>query len=430
MDMAFCGEMQQTQRLVMTAEMRQALAVLQSSSSELADMLEHMAQDNPCLEWEWPWAVASGEFPRQGATAPWSFDAVYQYPAQRTLADELCAQLRVMPLPSRTLRVAQQLACSLDERGYCTDSLDVVAVRLGVPVREVEEALSALQDCEPSGVGARNLEECLILQLDKIEPPYRTLARKVIDHLNDLGQGKLRLVARNCHVSLDEIYEVLAQFRRLTPRPGAAWCKEPLSLVPPDVVVEQAGDAFMVRVHESAEPRLWVSPSYRALWISGGTEVRAFLAARLRAIERMAKAIETRRMTMLRVAEVIVARQLNFLRHGPGHMRPLTLREVAQELEMHESTVSRAIRNKSMKTPFGVWAMDAFFPAQLAASDFSAEAVQHLMRSLIALEDARNPLSDAEIVLRLAKQGVALSRRTVAKYREQMGIPSSQKRRR
>ncbi|EJY56559.1 RNA polymerase, sigma 54 subunit, RpoN [Alicyclobacillus hesperidum URH17-3-68] len=430
MNMAFRGDMEQSQRLVMTADMRQALAVLQASSTELVDMLEEMAQDNPCLEWEWPWAMTASGFVGLGAARPGRADLILQIAERPSLADEICRQLRTLSLAPSTLRVAEQLAHSLDERGYFTDPLDVTAVRLDVSAEEVERALFALQSCEPLGVGARNVEECLLLQLDRIDPPYRALARKLLAHLTELAQGKIRVVARNCNASVDDIYEVLAQFRRLTPRPGAAWDREPFALAPPDVIVERAGEAFVVRVQESAEPRLWVSPSYRSLFASGGAEVRAFLGTRLRAIERMAKAIETRRMTMLRVAEVIVARQQPFFQHGPGHMRPLTLREVAQELDIHESTVSRALRNKSMKTPYGVWAMDAFFPAQLATSGLSAEAVQHVLRSLVAREDTRKPLSDAEIAKCMAQQGIVLSRRTVAKYREQMGIPSSQKRRR
>ncbi|MCG0239411.1 MAG: RNA polymerase factor sigma-54 [Firmicutes bacterium] len=437
--------LQQQQRLVMTQELRQALTVLQLPVVDLERFIQQQLLENPVLEVreeaellappEQPWLRAweaeydwdllppvrdeeEEETPRtQPAPAP-------------TLAEHLHDQLRLLALSREERRAAAFLIDSLDDNGYLTISLEEAARAANVPVAVMERALRIVQSLEPAGVGARSLQECLLLQWEALgmeNPLVPVLIRRYLD---DLAAGRLSRIAADLQVTPAEVQAAADLLRHLDPKPGRRFGREGVRYLVPDVTVERVGDQFVVLVNDGMLPRLRISPSYRRLLRN--PDARPFLERKVQAALWLIRAIEQRRRTLYRVTEAIVRQQQGFFRHGPRYLRPLTLREVAGEIGMHESTVSRAVAGKYIQTPHGLFPLKFFFSSGVEGMDgaLSAEAVKRMIRDLVAAEDPRRPLSDQALTEALVRMGVRISRRTVAKYREEAGIPPSARRRR
>jgi RNA polymerase sigma-54 factor len=354
-----------------------------------------------------------------------------------TLAEHLNAQLAVAGFTGADNAIAQVLADGVDEGGYLRLDLAEVAERLGCPVERVETVLARLQGFEPTGVFARDVAECLRLQLierNRCDPAMAAL----LDNLDLVAKRDMAALRRACGVDDDDLRDMLAELRALTPRPGAAFGGEPAAPVTPDAVVREGlGGLWHVELNGDALPRLLVDHRYHAR-VSGGARTDAdktFVADCLASANWLVRSLDQRAKTILKVASEIVRQQDGFLAFGVEHLRPLNLKTVAEAIGMHESTVSRVTSNKYLATPRGVFEMKFFFTAAIQASDggaaHSAESVRHRIRQLIEAEDkAEGVLSDDRIVEILKDAGVDIARRTVAKYREAMRIPSSVERRR
>ncbi len=356
--------------------------------------------------------------------------------AKPTLAEHLAQQLMVArPDPTDRL-IGQALIDSLDENGYFRDSLTETAHRLGAPEARVAAVLATIQTFDPSGVGARDLAECLAIQLrerDRYDPAMQAL----VANLPLLARREFATLRRICGVDDEDIADMVSEIRRLDPKPGRAFGGETLQPVAPDVIVRPLADgSWRIELNTEALPRVLVNQTYvatvNANRVSEGD--RSFLTTCLQNANWLTKSLEQRARTILKVANEIVRQQDGFLAHGVEHLRPLNLRTIADAIGMHESTVSRVTSNKYMATPRGLFEMKYFFtasiPAQSGGEAHSAEAVRFRIKQMIEQESVDAVLSDDAIVARLKTANIDIARRTVAKYRESLRIPSSVERRR
>lgn len=360
--------------------------------------------------------------------------------AEISLREHLLAQLGQAAASPSTRLVAADLIEALDDAGYLLADLNEVAARLGAAMDEIDAAVGLLQSFDPTGVGARGLKECLALQLkerDRFDPAMAAM----IDNLELLAAAKLPKLKSVCRVDDEDLGDMIREIRSLDPKPGLAFAADLVQTVSPDVfVTENRFGGFQVELNMETLPRVLVNKTYAAevLRSAAGAKrdqaVKEYLSECQQSASWLVKSIDQRAKTILRVASEIVRQQDGFFAYGVGGLRPLNLKQVADAIEMHESTVSRVTSNKYIGTPRGLFEMKYFFTPAIAATDggesYSAETIRHRIRSLIDAETADGVLSDDRIVTLLRESGVDIARRTVTKYREAMGIASSIKRRR
>jgi RNA polymerase sigma-54 factor len=446
-------------RLWPTPAFRQALEMLQLPALELAARIREEATANPLLEVAEPDEDAAGPSWRSGAggaageaagegTMP--LDAVgdertpralWSHPepaasdaAGSSLSADLHAQIAVLGLEPSAERALRFLADSLDENGYLTIDLTEASRHTGVGLGEMTRLLGLLQALDPPGVGCRSLAECLLLQWRRRGDGDPLVPILIERHLDDLARGRVERVAIRLGVPPAAVQAAADKIRRLEPKPGRGYGTGAAAVPVPDVVVRSVSGRLLVLVNDAAIPRLALSPAYRTLLARGDLDARArrFLLAQLRRARFVLRCLERRRLTLQRVVEAIVELQRPYLEGASAHLRPLTLREVAERAGVHESTVCRAASGKYVQTPRGVLPLKVFFSRSVpgAAGRRSVRTVRHLIRTLVASEDAGQPLSDAAIARALAQAGVRLSRRAVAGHRSAAGVPASHLRRR
>jgi RNA polymerase sigma-54 factor len=449
--MAVSQKLELRQRLapVITPQLRQAIKLLQLTNQELSAHVEQELDRNPLLEWAAPETETPGETPGETEElADWGTpaasdgshgDSWMERQAERPadLSSHLLHQIGLTLTDAGERRIGRHLVEALDERGYLTIGVEDVAGELGCPPEEVAEVLRRLQACEPAGVFARSLAECLALQLadmGRLDAPMRCL----LENLELVADGDLVGLRRICEVDGDRLAEMLAVLRGLDPKPGLTFTlsAEPVDATVPDLILK-GGPAGKWRVEMNLRtlPRVMVNRGYyeELQAMIRQKKDREYLSERLQEAGWLVRAIAQRTATMLKVAEAIVEHQQAFFRHGAAALKPLTLREVAEAVEMHESTISRVTSNKYIATPAGLFPLRYFFTAALAGTDgevHAAEAVRHRIREIVGAESGDKPFSDEAIARRLRSEGVDIARRTVAKYRETLRIPSSSQRRR
>jgi RNA polymerase sigma-54 factor len=487
--------MRQGQSLVMTPQLQQAIKLLQLSNLELADYVEQELEKNPLLERDErdqgpiqepvTEAPASGEpetldaglaredfskaedmdasredtftedHGRESGTAgtdrlsdyagtrsTQSFDDDGENSIERTLAkdislrDHLSEQLSIAALPGDRRLIGSAIIDVIDEAGYCRADLDEMATRLVVPRETVEEVLRVIQGFEPTGVGARDLAECLGLQLKelgRLDP----IMQAFLSNLDLAARRDTSGLCAACGCDAEDIADMLAEIRTLTPKPGLAFGSEPVQPVVPDVFVREGADGgWHIELNSDTLPRLLVNARYHEQVAKGASrdkDAKTYLTDCLNNANWLVKSLDQRARTILKVSGEIVRQQDGFLTYGVRHLRPLNLRTIADAIGMHESTVSRVTSNKYISTPRGLFELKYFFTASIqsvnGAEAHSAEAVRDRIREMIDNEAAET-LSDDRIVALLTADGVNIARRTVAKYREAMRIPSSVERRR
>ncbi len=455
MRMDYGLKLELNQKLVMTPQLRQAIAILQLNSLELSAMVEQELLENPVLEAEekaaaeqpaeesderlreyFDWADYFDDgtdtgFAPQKDEKP-SFTTFVS--AVSTLHEHLEFQLHLTVLDTVARAVGQYLIGCIDENGYLTGTTAEAAANLGVPEETVGNVLKVIQTFDPAGVGARDLRECLLIQAeqrDAVEP----LALDVIDRfLDEVGAGHFKNIADKLGCTPHDVQRAVDFIRTLDPKPGRAFDggEQPCYIIP-DVTIERVAGNYIIIINDYNVPHLTINPYYRRVVRDADNEARKFVEGRINAAVWLIKSIEQRRRTLYNVVETIIELQRDFFDHGPKFLRPLTMKKVADKVGVHESTVSRAIANKYADTPHGLFSLRAFFSAGLQGSDgetHSASTVKRQIKELVAGEDQAQPLSDQAITEVLISRGVAVSRRTVAKYREELGIQSSSKRRR
>ncbi|PKR49915.1 RNA polymerase factor sigma-54 [Thalassospira povalilytica] len=361
---------------------------------------------------------------------------------EQTLADEatlrqsLDDQLNIAFADAMSRMIGSYLIDMLDENGYVGGDLDEVSEALECPLTEVERVLGIMQGFEPVGIFARDLAECLELQLremNRFDPAMAAL----LANLDLLAKREFDRLRRVCGVDADDLHDMIAEIKTLDPRPGRTADGEVATPVIPDVLMRSAGNGnWHLELNSEALPRVLVNEDYVAQIGSGlrDREERSFMSEKLQTANWLVKALHQRATTIMKVASEIVRQQDGFFTHGVSHLRPLILRDIAEAIGMHESTVSRVTNGKFMATPRGMFELKYFFTTAISSSDggdaYSSEAVRHRIKSLIDNEDPKKILSDDKLVELLGKEGIDIARRTVAKYREAMRIPSSVQRRR
>jgi RNA polymerase sigma-54 factor len=356
--------------------------------------------------------------------------------AERTLADHLAEQLSLAIVDPVRRMIGQYLIDMVDEAGYLTGDLASVAEKLGAPLAEVEAVLKIVQGFDPAGVCARNLTECIALQLkehDRFDPAMAAL----VGRLDLLAKRDLAALRRICGVGDEDLTEMIAEIRALNPKPGLAFGSTMVQPIVPDVYVRPGpGGGFIVELNSDTLPKILVNQRYHAELSknAGAGGAKTYLAENLQSATWLMRALDQRAKTILKVSMEIVKQQDAFFVRGVQHLRPLNLKTIADAISMHESTVSRVTANKYVATNRGIFELKYFFTSSIASSDggdaHSAEAVRHRIKQLIDAESAGDVLSDDTIVDRLRGAGIDIARRTVAKYREAMRIPSSVQRRR
>ena len=457
--------LRQSQRLSLTPELRQALGLLQLSAVELAARVQEALEGNVLLERgdeEEPPAAdapstapAAYTGPSTQATADWTStelpaassgwddgDGGLPEAAGRggqSLKDYLLWQLELTHLSARDAAIGAAIIDSLNDDGYLTEPLEGIRQSLAdsdaaPEPDEMEAVLHRLQAFDPPGVAARDLKECLLAQLRQreAEDPARELAMTLVNgHLEALAAREHGPLCRLLEVGRPALDAAVALILELHPRPGAAIAGEPVDYVLPDVLVTRRDGRWLVELNPEALPRVRVNAGYAAALRRRGTG--ADLSQQLQEARWLVRSLKMRNETLLRVAESLVRRQSAFLDQGEEAMQPLLMKDLAAELELHESTVSRVVANKYMATPRGTLAFRRFFSAELATDSggaCSATAIRAMIKKLVAQEDLRAPLSDSDITRELVSRGIHVARRTVAKYRESMTIPPAHERRR
>lgn len=444
-------EIRQSQQLVLTPQLQQALRLLQLSSLDLQQEISQALTENPVLELESPEPAAEsvaaedlfsgGGGPRQDGDDDFFPEAA----ATPSLREHLLGQISCTRASRRDLALMTVLIDELDDNGYLAASFEEILAylpeSLEVEQGELEAALALLQNMEPAGIAARTMSECLLLQLRqpdaKVWPEARdaaivALARRLCErHLDALAAGRLAFLCEELKCSPAEVRTAHALIRRLDPYPGRAWTVPVADFSVPDVIAYRSGNGWRVRLNGDLVPRLSVNDAYvQAL----GQEPRGSyegLQSHVQQARWLIRQVAQRFDTLLRVSTEIVARQQAFFESGMVALRPMVLREIAEALGMHESTISRATSSKYMATPHGTLELKRFFSTGVPAADgesASAASIQAMMREMLDQEDPRKPLSDSQLMAKLAERGVELARRTVAKYREGMRVPTASQR--
>lgn len=353
-----------------------------------------------------------------------------------SLQDHLLSQMAFIEIGPRKKEIAENIICNLDNNGYLQYPLEEIVGAMGGTVTQVEaeEVLKLVQSMDPPGVGARTLEECLLLQLSP-EDECSDLARVLVtSHLDDIRANRFPKIAKDTGRSLEEVKRTIELVLTLNPKPGALYDTTEPAYILPDVIVEERNGEYEVRLEETGMPRLIISPFYRNLLRrdGGNPQTRDYVRKKIQAARWLIDSIEQRRNTLLRVARATVDSQREFMIRGVAVLKPLRMQDIARRVGVHVSTVSRAIADKYMQTPQGIFEMKYFFTGGTPRGDgdmASWNSVKQRIRQLIEVEDKRSPLSDEEIASRLTARSIDVSRRTVTKYRKAMGIPSSRRRR-
>ena len=441
-------KIEHSQKLALTPGLLQAINVLQLNSMQLEQYVQEQLLSNPVLEVdesarpEEPKAIDWAEYARSVSYEPVQPDEdpeddVREFAGRTgmTLAEFLASELQFSGLRGEILPMSLYLAGCLDEDGYLRISLEEIAEQTGADLRLIREALLHVQGMEPAGVGARNLTECLSLQLIRkgMDTPLAMLLVK--DHLEDIAKGRTGMLAKELGVKPVEVQDTCDLIRTLDPKPGRIFGHEgEAQYVVPDVYIELRDGKLAVSIRESATPRLIISPFYRHLLEDPQADapLKDFLEGRLNSAAWLIRSIQQRSQTILNVTGVIADLQENFLK-GCGQLAPMTLAQVAQIAGVHESTVSRCTSGKYAQTPRGLFELKDLFSGGLNAGggEVSTGSVKELIRRCIEAENGRDPLSDQQLSDKLKQEnGVSISRRTVTKYRESLGIPSSTARKR
>ena len=478
-----------TQSLVLAPQLQQSLALLQAPTLELKALVEQELQQNPVLEeaastdaeqqekdqgesssaeaadpaeppadlafdpasekasnepvddfqaefdrlvqldQEWRDHFAQSSFPTRTSAEDeekrqFMFDSLV---AGTSLQEVLLEQVRESSLARDLWPVAEMLIGNIDEYGYLKATVDELAGTTGLAPEKILEVLKIVQSFDPAGVGARDLRECLMLQLERSNQKDGLEYRIVSDFMEALGKRRIPEIARGTGTEVDEVQDALENIARLEPRPGRAYLADNDQYILPEVFVHRSGDEYVVSTNNEHIPHLRISNAYKDLMSQGGnsSEVRNYIREKIRAGKFLIKSLHQRQQTILNIAREIVNRQRDFMEKGVSALKPLTMVQIAEVVGVHETTVSRAVSGKYMQTPQGVFEMKYFFTAgiQTASGDgMSNTSVKDMIEEIFKNENSSKPLSDQEVVRMLQEKGIVIARRTVAKYRTELNI--------
>ncbi|MFZ2491537.1 MAG: RNA polymerase factor sigma-54 [Thermoanaerobaculia bacterium] len=466
-----------SQKLIMTPSLQQAIKLLQLSKLELQEVLNQELLENPLLEETAEEAKAEDTPAEETAEAKSEteeppkvetqekekdsfdeidYDAYFQdyieygynprgmgeeheeFPIENTLtrppnlSDHLTWQLSMSDASPRTKEIAQFIIGNIDEDGYLRATNEEIMAAGPFEGEEVKRAIDAVQALDPIGVGARDLRECLLLQVSFLEIDEPLVEMIVRDHWDEFMQRKFVPLAKSLGIDLKALEGIVEIIKHLDPKPGRKYSSERAIYVEPDVYIHKVSDEYIIVLNEDGMPKLRINGSYRSMLNSMDSksdgETVNYIKDKIRSAVWLIKSLDQRQRTIYKVAESIVKHQREFLEKGIDFLRPLVLRDVADDIQMHESTVSRVVSNKYMHTPRGLFLMKYFFHSGIdsdTGEDISSLTVKKKIKGFIENEDPRKPLSDSKIMKILNDEGINIARRTVAKYRDELNIPSS-----
>src|SRR5689334_10333396 len=465
--------MHQSQNLspqqVLAPQLQQSLLILQAPLLELRNLVQQEMETNPVLEElpdppkseeenepeaaadenfkeefdklakldeEWrDYMAQSGSYTARSQEAEdkrqFFFDSI---PTQETLQQHLIAQLNQTALNANDRKTAELIIGNIDDNGFLQTNPEEMALNTGIPKDDFEHMLTLIQSFYPPGVGARDLRECLLIQL-KREGRQNSLEHRIVaDHMQDLGKRRFPEIARRMGITVEQVQKCANNIAQLDPRPGAIFAAAPQNYVLPDVTVEKINGEYQVILNAKQIPHLRISNTYKDIMSrdGNGSEVKDYIREKIRSGKFLIKSIHQRQQTISNIAHQIVKRQREFFEHGTSHLKPMTMVQIADAVGVHETTVSRAISGKYMATPQGVFEMKYFFtPGYQTATgeSMSNTSVKEAILDLVKNEDGNAPLSDKEIVEILSQRGIPIARRTVAKYRTELNILPSNMRR-
>jgi RNA polymerase sigma-54 factor len=470
-----------TQQMVLAPQLRQSLKILQVAALDLRSVIQEELQNNPTLEelpldgvsldqngtedapeappeenaepreeldfsknfqvlqkidddWRDDMAQGGGGQPYTSEAAEKRQHFFDSLVSETSLQEHLMRQAELSDCPPKVLTAIRYLVGSIDDRGFLTATPADIALMSGLALEDVQAAQKLLRTFDPPGIGAQNIEDCLLFQLTNTERGNSVAARIVRDHFDLLTRRRIPDLARRLGVSIDEVQLAIEEIGGLDPSPGRRFADDSNRVVVPDVTVEKDDGKWQVRLNSDYIPRLRISQTYRELIAKGqlSKQARDYLSERMRSGRFLISSIEQRQQTIERITREIIKVQEEFFEHGVSRLKPLTMTQIADVVGVHETTVSRAIANKYIQTPHGVFAFKYFFtPGYQAQSGdaVSNTSVKEMINDLIAGEDRSHPLSDQELVAKLQAKGINVARRTVAKYREELGLLPSNLRR-
>ena len=449
--------LQQQNKLVMTPQVYQAIEILQLSILELVSYVDNELNENPLLEaveeldenievekeddkleqivndilqeekdyWTPSSTPVETDFPQ--------LDCPFR--DNTSLQEYLMEQLRFIKHGSKIsdelFLTAEYLIGNLDNNGYLASEVEELADALKISKQEIIKALSLVQQLDPPGVGARDLKECLVLQFFLI-PDHPPQLEELLDYLDDLAAGHYKKISTALKVTVNEVRKMGEMLRLLDPKPGSHFSGDnPLKYIVPDAVIKKVGDEYLVLVNERDIPRININDTYRKVLLENeDEELKKYVRKKVTSAVNLLKSIELRRITIQEVLEAIVKRQRDFLDQGVIALKPLTMKEIAEELSIHESTVSRVSANKYVQTPRGLYSIKCFFAGSIGREkEVTPEKIKEDIKKHIAQENSLKPLSDKDLTDIFQKAGIVISRRTVAKYRDELGIPPTTLRR-
>ncbi len=447
--------LQQSQKLIMTTELRQAIQLLQFNSLELNDFIAKELEENPMLEMEQlPKEMETVAIDSKDTDIEWKeyiekYDDVSYKPEidrntndynfepfitqDQSLKEYLISQMNMLNFEKNEKIIADYIIENIDDNGYLIATMDEITAATKSSLESAEAVLEIVQSFDPSGVGARTLKECLLLQIREFDDP---IVKHIIENnLEDIAFNKINKIAKENDLSQVEIQKICDFIRTLEPKPGRLFANSSseTKYIVPDATILLVDGEYIIQVNDYTGPRLNINNFYRTMLMDGGDQnATEFLQDKLNSAMWLIKSIEQRRQTIYKVVESILKHQLEFFREGEKKLVPLTLKEVADDIDMHESTISRATNGKYVQTPRGIFELKYFFTSSLGCDtgDVSSTCVKTMIKELVDKEDPKKPLSDDNISKILNQNGTKISRRTVAKYRDEMGIPSSTMRKR
>ncbi|QSH42018.1 RNA polymerase factor sigma-54 [Lentisphaerota bacterium ZTH] len=353
---------------------------------------------------------------------------------QPSLQEHLLEQLRFADADTKTTEIAETVIGSIDNSGYLKTHPADIAIATASSMEDVEKAVELVQSFEPAGIGARDLKECLLLQLKRTRGNNRMLKELISEHLEDLGRNRMPQIARAMKCSVEKVEELTRKIRSLNPFPGSSMAPSDPVYIIPELTVEKIDGKYVISSSDNYLPRLKISQTYLDLLEKPDTptDTKNYIKEKLINAKMLLKSLDQRQSTIRRIAQVIVDTQYDFFEEGVEHLRPLTMQQVADKLGLHETTISRAIANKYLKTPNGLYEFKFFFTTgyqSASGEEISSRGIKEKIKDLIADENPQKPLSDNKLSSLLKKDGLNVARRTVAKYREELGIVSSSMRR-
>lgn len=450
--------LEQQQKLLMTPELRQAIAILQMSTMELNEFINGELEENPFLE-ERENEETEKTVREETDDTAWLEQAMDLYhdrdigiaPRERqeersfdnyltrvpSLFEHLEFQLRLVRMSKAEYDIGYYLIGNLDSNGYLCEDLNEVSRKMQAPLEQVEKVLHIIHSFHPHGVGARTLSECLLLQLRHYGKESCVARRIIEEHLDDLARGKMNKIAGALGISVQQTQEICDLIRTLNPKPGRPYSSEQeIRYIVPEIFVEKVGEEYVVYVNDLNFPHLVVNSLYESVLRQPDNfpaETRKYLEEKIGSALWLIRSIEQRRITLYKVASCIVDIQKDFLDKGVQYLKPLKLQQVAKIVNVHESTVSRATSNKYMQTPQGLFELKYFFSTGLESKNhekMSSKSIKHMLETMIEGENPSRPLSDEQIAQIFKQKGINISRRTVAKYRQELGISSAMSRKR